>query len=331
MILADKIIKLRKKNGWSQEELAEKMNVSRQAVSKWEGAQTVPDLEKILQLSSLFGVTTDYLLKDEIEDEQFTDDSTSSLSAPEIQRISLPLANEFLKWRQVAAVRIALATFLCILSVIPLIILAAASETPAFNISEAVAVSIGLVILIVTVAAAVAIFVVCGLQNEPYAFIDKAPFELEYGVRGMVQERQKAYRKTYIKFNTIATVLCVLSPVSLFIGAFSGDGFLEVVMLAITVLIAGIGVMLYILAGVRQASMQKLLREGDFTPEAKKKSRVMETVGFVYWMSVTAIYLALLFISTPIYAYSWAIWPIAGVLFAAVMVICNQLTDKKTK
>ena len=45
MILADKIIRLRKKNGWSQEELAEKMAVSRQAVSKWEGAQTIPDLE----------------------------------------------------------------------------------------------------------------------------------------------------------------------------------------------------------------------------------------------------------------------------------------------
>ena len=57
MILADKIIRLRKKNGWSQEELAEKMNVSRQAVSKWEAAQTTPDLEKILQLGNLFGVT----------------------------------------------------------------------------------------------------------------------------------------------------------------------------------------------------------------------------------------------------------------------------------
>lgn len=67
MIFADKLIRLRKKNGWSQEELAEKLNVSRQAVSKWEGAQTVPELEKLLQMSALFGVTTDYLLKDELE------------------------------------------------------------------------------------------------------------------------------------------------------------------------------------------------------------------------------------------------------------------------
>ena len=74
MILADKIVRLRKKNGWSQEELAQKMNVSRQAVSKWESAQTIPELEKILQLGALFGVTTDYLLKDDMELEEFTSD-----------------------------------------------------------------------------------------------------------------------------------------------------------------------------------------------------------------------------------------------------------------
>ena len=48
MILAEKIAKLRKQNGWSQEELAEKLDVSRQAVAKWEGAQSAPNLDKIL-------------------------------------------------------------------------------------------------------------------------------------------------------------------------------------------------------------------------------------------------------------------------------------------
>ena len=67
MNLADKIIEERKKNGWSQEELASKLGVSRQAVSKWESSGSIPDLQRILQMSELFGVTTDYLLKDEIE------------------------------------------------------------------------------------------------------------------------------------------------------------------------------------------------------------------------------------------------------------------------
>ncbi len=67
MKLSDKIIKLRKANGWSQEDLAEKMNVSRQAISRWEGATAQPDATNILQLSKLFGVTTDYLLNDGYE------------------------------------------------------------------------------------------------------------------------------------------------------------------------------------------------------------------------------------------------------------------------
>lgn len=63
MILAEKIALLRRQNGWSQEELANQLNVSRQAVSKWEGGMSIPDLDKILKLSALFEVSTDYLLK----------------------------------------------------------------------------------------------------------------------------------------------------------------------------------------------------------------------------------------------------------------------------
>ena len=92
MILADKIVRLRKKNGWSQEELAQKMNVSRQAVSKWESAQTVPELEKILQLGALFGVTTDYLLKDDMELEEFTSETIDS----GVRQISIEEAGTYL-------------------------------------------------------------------------------------------------------------------------------------------------------------------------------------------------------------------------------------------
>ena len=69
MIFANKLIQLRKKNGWSQEELAEQMDVTRQSVSKWESAQSIPDYEKMIRLSHLLGVSIDYLLKDEMEEE----------------------------------------------------------------------------------------------------------------------------------------------------------------------------------------------------------------------------------------------------------------------
>ena len=65
MILAEKIALLRKQCGWSQEGLAEQLGVSRQSVSKWELGSSIPDLDKIIRMSELFGVTTDYLLKEQ--------------------------------------------------------------------------------------------------------------------------------------------------------------------------------------------------------------------------------------------------------------------------
>lgn len=67
MKLSEKILTLRKKMGLSQEELAERLNVSRQAVSRWEVGSALPDASNVLQLSKLFGVTADYLLNDEYE------------------------------------------------------------------------------------------------------------------------------------------------------------------------------------------------------------------------------------------------------------------------
>ena len=68
MLLSEKIMSLRKRNGWSQEELAQQLGVSRQSVSKWESMASMPDIQKIMSMSELFGVSTDYLLKDELEE-----------------------------------------------------------------------------------------------------------------------------------------------------------------------------------------------------------------------------------------------------------------------
>lgn len=70
MLLGEKIQALRKKKGMSQEQLALQLDVSRQAVSKWELNSSIPDTDKIIQLSDLFNVTTDYLLKDAIVEEK---------------------------------------------------------------------------------------------------------------------------------------------------------------------------------------------------------------------------------------------------------------------
>lgn len=62
MLVSKKIYELRKARGLSQEQLAEKVNVSRQSISKWESGETVPEIERIIELSKVFNVSTDYLL-----------------------------------------------------------------------------------------------------------------------------------------------------------------------------------------------------------------------------------------------------------------------------
>ncbi len=328
MILADKIIRLRKKNGWSQEELADKMNVSRQAVSKWEGAQSIPDLEKILQLSILFGVTTDYLLKDEIESEELTNDSSSDTA---VKRISLEEANAYIEQRKKASWLIALGAFLCILSPITMMVLSILSELPDSVISEATAGSVGLTVLFAFILCAVPIFIYWGFKNEPYAFLDKnVPFELEYGVKGFVTEKKNAFRTTYIAYNIIATCLCIFSVVPLLLLSFTENEILVAAALAFMLIIVGIGTGMFIIVGTQNASMQKLLKEGDFTEKEKNRSGVKETVGFCYWGILTAIYLAVSFLNNQ-WDLSWLIFAVGGILFPAVMCICNYIADKQNK
>ena len=69
MKLSDKLIVLRKGKGWSQEDFAEKLDVSRQAISRWENETALPDAPNILRISKLFNVTADYLLNDDYEGE----------------------------------------------------------------------------------------------------------------------------------------------------------------------------------------------------------------------------------------------------------------------
>jgi transcriptional regulator with XRE-family HTH domain len=86
MKLSDKLITLRKENGWSQEDFAEKLDVSRQAISRWENGTALPDAQNILQISKLFNVTADYLLNDDYEGE--TDISAVEEAAEEAKPLA---------------------------------------------------------------------------------------------------------------------------------------------------------------------------------------------------------------------------------------------------
>ena len=323
MIFADKLILLRKKAGWSQEELADQMNVTRQSVSKWEGAQSVPDLEKMLRLSELFGVSTDYLLKDEIEEAEHIDLSDDT---PLLRRVSMEEANAFLSVKTRTAKTIAYAAFLCILSPIALLILSAISESTAGVLNENIANGIGMIVAIAAV-----MFISSGSKTAPFAYLEKEKFETEYGVSGMVKERKAQYKDLHTRNNIAGTCLCVTALIPLFIGAIidaDNDLFLTI-MLSLSFLIAGVGVICFINTGIIWASYEKLLQEGEYSKENKEKPSLSSAIYTAYWVIAAAVYLGYS-LSSNNWGQSWIIWVVAGVIFPAVIAITNAF-EKKSK
>ena len=186
----------------------------------------------------------------------------------------------------------------------------------------------GLIVLLILAAAAVAIFILCGFKNTPYEFLEKEPFETEYGVVGMVRERQNAYRSTYVRNNLLGVILCVLSPTLLFAGVFTENALLVIVLLCVMLVVVGIGVFFLITAGIRWASFQKLLQQGEYSLREKKHNRVKSVISTVYWLAAVAVYLGWSFQSNT-WNTTWLVWPVAGVLYAAVMAVCSLLLDRE--
>lgn len=324
MILADKIVTLRKRAGWSQEELAAQLGVSRQSVSKWEGAQSVPDMQKVVQMSRLFGVTTDYLLKEELGEPE---PAPAEPDAP-LRCVTMEQAADYLALRQAAAPKLALATLLCVLSPVALLLLAALSDRPGAALSENAAAGIGLCVLLVLVAAAVAVFITCAAQVKAYAFLETEPFETAYGVTGMVRERRAAAAPEHTRGKVAGTVLCILSAVPLFIAVcLNGPDLLYVAAVCLLLVLAGVGSALFVYGGVYQAAMDRLLEEGDYVRPRKRQNGVVGAISSIYWLTVTAAYLLWTFgpwwDAQP--QDTWILWAVAGVLYGAVMALVRGI------
>jgi|GEM_PF-20783 len=286
MIFADKLIALRKKAGYSQEELAQQLNVTRQSVSKWEGAQSVPDIEKILQISKLFGVTTDYLLKDEMGEPEYAESEPTAL-----RRVTLEQANAALAQAKVNAPYMAWGTALCVASPVMLLLLGEICQHSQFGLNENVATGIGLCVLLVMVCAAVVLFMLCGTKNRDFDFLEKEPFETEYGVTGMVRERQAAYRPTYDKLNLTGTVLCILSAIPLFVAMMVNSGIVMNAAVCVLLVLVACGVFAFVLGGTYYGATEKLLEEGDYTRHSKATRELRTAISVVYWLVVTAAFL----------------------------------------
>jgi len=328
MILADKIIRLRKQNGWSQEELAAQLGVSRQSVSKWESGNAIPDLDKILKMSKIFGVSTDYLLKDEVEEVENLMPVVDN-GEDKACKISVEEGSSYMELVRKSAVKIAFGVLLCICSPISVILLTGASELQYVSMTETLAEGVGVIILLIMIAVAVATFILTGMPLGKYEYFEKETLALEYGLSGIVEKKKEEFESTFRMCIVTGVMLIFAGVITILIAAaleVSEMGLLFATSLLLFLIACG--VFLFVWSGMIHDSYDKLLQLGDYTPEKKLMNKKTAPYAGIYWCVITAIFLGSSFV-TGAWDKTWIIWPVAGVLFGAMAIVMNIVMAKK--
>ncbi|NMP31169.1 helix-turn-helix domain-containing protein [Thalassotalea sp. M1531] len=321
MILAEKIVRLRKQVGWSQEELAEKMNVSRQSVSKWESTNSIPDLNKILMLSDLFDVSTDFLLRD--ENEAF--DAREESKEPNTVQVDLAQATKHIESKVETSALITKGVILCICSVIPLLFLLAMAETNRMGLTGNIAAAAGVVCLLVMVSLAVSLFIKTNQYESGTVAIDDGKFELAYGVHSVFQDKLKKFRPTYNRRLSIGIFLFIVSFVPLMMVSIFGGG-TETILMMLIVLLLIISVGIYIVSPVSAIfdAYNNILKDTCVDKVKSKRTKRAEKLAAFYWPLLTAIFLGWS-LWTMAWGVTWIIWPVGAVLFAALVGLMELL------
>ena len=327
MILADKIMNLRKKAGWSQEDLAEKVGVSRQSISKWESGQSIPDINRIIELSKIFDVSTDYLLKDSMEEEQANPAFEDSDDLP-LRPVSMEEANAFMDMNEIRTKRFGLGVLLCILSPAVLIYLSTAWEAGKIKISEMQANGFGLIVLIVLVGIAVGLFINCSMMFKPFEDLSLKDLDAAYGVEGVVRDKKEKYRSTYEKKMIIGVILCILSVVPIFISmVFTESDYMMSMAVCVMLMIASVGVFHIVGVTMVNNGYKILLEEGDYTRQAKAEKNRNDNLDTIYWGTALVIWLAWSFMTNEWHK-TWIVWPIAGIGYGVFIAIVSLMHKK---
>lgn len=325
MILADKIIINRKKLNLTQEALAEKINVSRQAVSKWESGHSIPEMDKVILLSDLFKVSIDYLLRDDIDDIEISNNEAEVKE----RKISIEEANTFLKLNEKSSKYVSFGVMLCIISPMALIFITSAANYNLIRLTESSASSIGLVILLSLVSIAVGLFITSSSFMSDYNFFETENFKLEYGAEEMIVQKQENRSKKNNRNIILGTVLIILSVIPVIISdSFTSSIYTEVYSVPLLLFTVSFAVYILVRNAIKNGEYDKLLQKNDYSLSKKENYKIYGAIASVYWLLIVTAFLAYSFIFNA-WSKSWIIWPIAGVLFALIMTIFYLFIKKK--
>lgn len=289
MNFSEKLQELRKSKGLSQEALAQKLDVSRQAVSKWETGEGYPEMDKLLLLSDLFQVSLDYLLKNEANQVN-TQQEKYFMSSSQIQ--------EFVVFKNAFAYRIAIAVMVIILSVNLPILFESMNRD-----------SLGVVLMLVVIALAVTVLIVTGISSEKYSDIEKTEIQMSTNDLQNLQSQYATFRSRFGLIIGLGVCLIILSVAGvIMISEFIGeDNILAPIQLLCCV---AFSVFLFIVVGIKD-SMYRFLT--DNKKYIEKQQEEANSIWGITMPLAAMVYLIMGFTKNWWHP-GWIVFPVAAIL-----------------
>ena len=316
MKISEKIIFLRQRENLTREELAKRLGVTEKVLSGWEKGDSVPNIESIVRLSEIFGVSTNILLKDEntlSDEENFKNNLMPKC-------VSYSDAERFLKAKFKSASLIAIATFLIMAAVGIMLIIMGIPK-----INENLGAAIGISVLIATVAISVGIYIRAYYMTSEFEYLNNEDFTLEYSCLNMLESMKKAKSQNYAVRSIAATVICIISSIpliatSIIVG--EENPFFIIISLAITLLIAAVGVSMFIVSGVERSAISTLL--DNKKARISYSQKLEESVKSAFWTICVAVYLLYSFKSEN-WSTSWIIFVFAAAISGIISMVFSMI------
>lgn len=290
MSFGEKLQQLRKEKGLSQEDLAHQLNVSRQAVSKWESQNGYPEIEKMILISDLFQVSLDYLMKEDYEEHE--NETISSFHLMTQQNIE-----DYLHFKKSFALRIGSSVLLMIVG----LFIAALCADTSYQ-------SIGVFGFLIMVGIGVFFIIMTTLLKESKFKIENEEIKIAFNDLQNLQEQYQHFHK-YFTLAIAGGVLLIIVSLACIVLLHETYSQYENILGAQFLLCIGIAVFLFIYFGIRKDAYQFLIHNKAYI-KAKKKEQQIENI-YAFTMPLAAILYMIMGFTQNWWHPGWVIFPLA--------------------
>ena len=290
MSFGEKLQQLRKEKGLSQEDLAHQLNVSRQAVSKWESQNGYPEIEKMILISDLFQVSLDYLMKEDYEEHE--NETISSFRLMTQQNIK-----DYLHFKKSFALGISCSVLLMIIG----LFIAALCADTSYQ-------SIGVFGFLIMVGIGVFFIIMTTLLKESKFKIEREEIKIAFNDLQNLQEQYQHFHK-YFTLAIAGGVLLIIVSLACIALLHETYSQYENILGAQFLLCIGIAVFLFIYFGIRKDAYQFLIHNKAYI-KAKKKEQQIENI-YAFTMPLAAILYMIMGFTQNWWHPGWVIFPLA--------------------